>query len=63
MEMFGKKRKTTEKNIYEKKITKKSDKLLENLSIDEIAELKVEIDDLINQLDNILETCNIALNS
>ncbi len=63
MEMFGKKRKTTEKNIYEKKITKKSDKLLENLSIDEIAELKVEIDDLINQLDNILETCYIALNS
>lgn len=63
MEMFGKKRKTTEKNIYEKKITKRSDRLLENLSIDEIAELKVEIDDLINQLDNILETCNIALNS
>lgn len=40
-----------------------SDKLLQNLSIDEIVELKLEVDDLLNKLDNILEICNIALNS
>lgn len=40
-----------------------SDKLLKNLSIDEIAELKVEVDDLLIKIDNILNTCNVALNS
>jgi hypothetical protein len=40
-----------------------SDELLQNLSIDEIAELKVEVDDLLSKIDNILNTCNVALNS
>lgn len=40
-----------------------SDELLQNLSIDEIAELKVEVDDLLSKLDNILDTCSVALNS
>lgn len=63
MEMFFKKRKIKEKDTNDKKATKILDKSLEKLSINEIVELKVEIDDLIIQLDNILETCNIALNS
>lgn len=40
-----------------------SDELLQNLSIDEIAELKIEVDDLLSKIDNILNTCNVALNS
>lgn len=40
-----------------------SDELLQNLSIDKIAELKVEVDDLLSKIDNILNTCNVALNS
>lgn len=40
-----------------------SDELLQNLSIDEIAELKVEVDELLIKIDNILNTCNVALNS
>ena len=40
-----------------------SDELLENLSVDEIAELKVEVEDLISEFDNIIETCDEALNS
>lgn len=63
MEMFLKKRKIKEKDTNDKKTTKILDKSLEKLSINEIVELKVEIDDLISKLDNILETCNIALNS
>ncbi len=61
--MFFKKRKIKEKDTNDKKTTKILDKSLEKLSINEIVELKVEIDDLISKLDNILETCNIALNS
>lgn len=63
MEMFFKKRKIKKKDTNDKKTTKILDKSLEKLSINEIVELKVEIDDLISKLDNILETCNIALNS
>ena len=40
-----------------------SDELLQNMSIDEIAELKIEVDDLLSKIDNILNTCNVALNS
>ena len=39
------------------------DELIENLSVDQIAELKVEVDDLLIKLDNILETCNESLES
>lgn len=42
----------------EKKKLEISDELLQSLSIDEIAELKVEVDDLLNKLDSILENCN-----
>ncbi len=40
-----------------------SEETLQNLTIDEIAELKVEVEDLLGKLDNILETCDEALNS
>lgn len=42
----------------EKKKLEISDELLQSLSIDEIAELKVEVDDLLSKLDSILENCN-----
>ncbi len=35
---------------------------LEKLSIEELADLKVEVDDLMNKIDNILATCEEALN-
>lgn len=47
----------------QKKKLEISQELLQNLSIDEIAELKVEVDELLSKLDSILETCNVALNS
>ena len=47
----------------QKKRLEISDELLKNLSMDEIAELKIEVDELLNKLDNILETCNEALKS
>lgn len=40
-----------------------SQEMLDNLSIEEIVDLKVEVDDLLKKLDGILETCNTALNS
>lgn len=47
----------------EEKTLKISNELLDNLSLDDIAELKVEIDDMVNELDDIIETCNEVLNS
>lgn len=47
----------------EEKTLNISDELLDNLSIDDIAELKVEVDDMVNELDNIIEACNETLNS
>lgn len=35
---------------------------LEKLSIEELVDLKVEVDDLMNKINNILETCEEALN-
>lgn len=35
---------------------------LEKLSIEELADLKVEVDDLMNKIDDILATCEEALN-
>ena len=40
-----------------------SDELLQNMSVDQLAELKVELEDLLIKLDNILEDCDEALNS
>ena len=39
-----------------------TDELMKNISIDKMANLKVQIDNLINRLDNIEEVCNKALN-
>lgn len=40
-----------------------SDELLENLSIEQIAELKIEVDDLLHRINNLLEECDNELNS
>ena len=40
-----------------------SDELLQNLSMEELVELKVETEDLINRLDNIIDDCKDKLNS
>lgn len=40
-----------------------SKEALNNLSIEELAELKVEVEELIIELDRIIETCNETLNS
>lgn len=40
-----------------------SDELLQNMSVDQLTELKVEVEDLLVKLDNILEDCNEVLNS
>ena len=39
-----------------------SDELIESLSIDDLADLKVEVDNIVSELDNIIEDCNTALN-
>ena len=46
----------------EEKVLNISDEVLQNLSIDEIADLKVEVDDLLSELDNVVDTCDAALN-
>ena len=38
-----------------------SEDLLEHLSIEEITDLKIEVEDLLNKIDNILETCDETL--
>ena len=40
-----------------------SNELIQNMSIEDISELKVEMDDLFTTLDNILQTCDKALNT
>lgn len=40
-----------------------SEETLQNLSIEDIVDLKMEVDELEEKLENILETCNEALNS
>lgn len=40
-----------------------SQKMLDSLSVEEIADLKVEVDDLLKRLDDILEDCNEEVNS
>lgn len=40
-----------------------SNELIQNMSIEDISELKVEMDDLLTKLDNILETCDKSLNT
>lgn len=38
-----------------------TEELLQSLSIDKLANLKVQIDNLVSRLDNIEEVCNKAL--
>ncbi len=40
-----------------------SDELLQNLSMEELTELRIEVNDLLDRLDNILETCDEILES
>jgi hypothetical protein len=40
-----------------------SQEMLDSLSVEEIADLKVEVDDLLKRLDDILEDCNEEVNS
>ena len=40
-----------------------SQQLIDNLSVDNLIDLKVEVDDLVSKLDDMIETCNSALNS
>lgn len=43
--------------MEENKMLNISQEMLDNLSIEEIADLKVEVDDLLKRLDDILEDC------
>lgn len=36
---------------------------LDNLSIEQLADLKVEVDELLQKIDNLLEECDETLNS
>ena len=47
----------------EEKTLNISEEVLDNLEIEQIAELKVEVDDIVNGLKNIIEKCDEALNS
>lgn len=40
-----------------------SKEMLDNLSIEELADLKVEVDDLMADADSIIELCDETLNS
>lgn len=40
-----------------------SQELIDNLSVDNLVNLKVEVDELVSELDDIVETCDAALNS
>lgn len=40
-----------------------SDELLQSLSIDQLAELKIEMDSLLERINSLLEDCNNELNS
>lgn len=42
---------------------KVSDEMLENISMENLADLKVEVDELINDLNEIVNNCNVAINS
>lgn len=40
-----------------------SKELLNSLSVEQIIDLKEEVDDLVSELDKVIETCDSALNS
>ncbi|MBR3674284.1 MAG: hypothetical protein IKN65_08470 [Clostridia bacterium] len=42
---------------------KVSEEVLKNISVDELADLKVEVDELVNELQDLVDECNEAINS
>ena len=40
-----------------------SQEMLDNLSVEELAELKIEVEELLVELDDMIEKCNSTLNS
>ncbi len=40
-----------------------SDELLDNLSVDNLIDLKVEVDDMVSEIDRLIEKCDATLNS
>ena len=40
-----------------------SDEVLKSLSIEQLADLKVEVDELLERIDNLIEDCDEVLNS
>ena len=47
----------------EEKELKLSDEMLKNISVDELADLKVEVDELVNDLQDLVDECNEEINS
>ena len=45
----------------EEKELKVTDELLQNLSVDDIVDLKIETEDLLEKIDEVLENCNKTL--
>ncbi len=39
-----------------------TDELLQNLSVDDIVDLKLEIEELLSEIDEIVQSCNEVLN-
>ncbi|MCR5146555.1 MAG: hypothetical protein K6B70_04340 [Clostridia bacterium] len=40
-----------------------SDEILQNISVEDLADLKVEVDELVNDLQDLVDECNEAINS
>ncbi len=40
-----------------------SDELLDNLSVDNLVDLKIEVDDMVSKIDRLIEKCDTTLNS
>ncbi len=47
----------------ENEILNISDELLDNISVDNLTDLKIEVDEINAKLDDIISRCNSALNS
>lgn len=40
-----------------------SDEIIENLSVEDLVDLKIEVDELLQKINEVLETCEETLNS
>ena len=49
--------------FMEENKTKLSEELLQNISIEQLADLKIEVDDLVNELKDMAEDCEKILKS